>query len=178
MSADIVLDENNVTVQGHTLKISGFDLVIDGGDSRRPTDKNMTHSRRALVHDFGDGLTLNWDRDYPGGVTALGNLKVEKLQGVSPTHQLKVACADIQLDWPDRRKVAGGQRRALVHDFGDGLTLNWNSDYPGGVTINGEVKLPGKLTLAGKDVATQLTALEQKVQALEARIAALEAKVR
>jgi hypothetical protein len=177
MSADIVLDENNVTVVGHTLKLSGFDLEIDGGDSRRPTDKNMTHPRRALVHDFGDGLTLNWDRDYPGGVTALGTLKVEKLQGVSPAHQVKIASADLLLDWPDRRKVAGGQRRAFVHDFNDGLTLNWNSDYPGGVTINGELKLPGKLTLANKDVGAQIAALEQKVQALEARIAALEAKV-
>jgi hypothetical protein len=29
-----------------------------------------------------------------------------------------------------------------VHDQGDGLTLNFNGDFPGGVTINGQVNIP------------------------------------
>jgi hypothetical protein len=33
-----------------------------------------------------------------------------------------------------------------VHDQGDGLTLNFNGDYPGGVTINGEVNVPGTIS--------------------------------
>jgi hypothetical protein len=165
-----------VTAQCHTLKVSGFDLAIDGGTARRPVDKNLTHPRRALVHDFGDGLTLNWDRDYPGGITALGNLKVEKIQGVSPTHQLKVVAADITLDWPDRRTSTTGYRRALVHNQSDGLTINYNGDYPGGVTISGEVKIPGKLVLGGQDAGARIAALEQKIAALETRVAALESR--
>lgn len=49
----------------------------------------------------------------------------------------KVEGTDIILDAPDRRAGHGGDlRRALVHDTGDGLTLNFNNDYSGGVTIN------------------------------------------
>ena len=45
--------------------------------------------------------------------------------------------ADFMLDHPSRRGKGGGPyRRALVHDGGDGLTVNYNGDYPGGVRIN------------------------------------------
>lgn len=40
------------------------------------------------------------------------------------------------LDQPNRRKVGGPHRRALVHDQNDGLTINFNNDYGGGVTLN------------------------------------------
>ena len=53
---------------------------------------------------------------------------------------LKVSTHDILLDHPDRRSESGGRRRALVHDFDDGLTLNWRNDYPGGVTVKGNLK--------------------------------------
>ena len=49
---------------------------------------------------------------------------------------LKVEASDFMLDSPDRHKGAGN-RRALVHDQSDGLTVNFNGDYPGGVAING-----------------------------------------
>lgn len=49
---------------------------------------------------------------------------------------LDCRAADVILDHPQRRGAgAGGLRRALVHDAGDGLTMNYNEDYPGGVTI-------------------------------------------
>lgn len=44
---------------------------------------------------------------------------------------------DFVLDSPFRHKGPPGLRRALVHDFNDGLTMNWAGEYPGGVTING-----------------------------------------
>jgi hypothetical protein len=51
---------------------------------------------------------------------------------------MNVKTADIILDSPSRRGANGGPfRRALVHDQGDGLTINFANDYPGGVTING-----------------------------------------
>lgn len=50
---------------------------------------------------------------------------------------LRVEAADLVIDAYDRRKVNTGLRRAMVHDQNDGLTLNFNGDYPGGVTING-----------------------------------------
>lgn len=49
---------------------------------------------------------------------------------------LEVEASDFMLDSPDRHKGAGN-RRALVHDQSDGVTVNFNGDYPGGVAING-----------------------------------------
>lgn len=48
--------------------------------------------------------------------------------------------SDLELEDKSRRKSGRSslRRRALVHDFGDGLTLNWNKDYPGGLTFNGK----------------------------------------
>ncbi|WP_239308780.1 MULTISPECIES: hypothetical protein [unclassified Frankia] len=48
---------------------------------------------------------------------------------------LNVRTSDMILDAPARRTNPSGFRRALVHDQGDGLTINFNGDYPGGVTI-------------------------------------------
>jgi hypothetical protein len=56
-----------------------------------------------------------------------------KLQG----EQVRVEAWDLVLDASDRRKTPGGDRRALVHDHGDALTLNWAHDYPGGVQLQG-----------------------------------------
>lgn len=128
MSADIKLGENNVAVEA-------TDLLLDH-PSRR---KVAGGQRRALVHDFDDGLTLNWANDYPGGVTIIGKAAVETIapKGIA----LRIETADLQLNRADRRKNSTTERRALVHDFNDGLTLNWNKDYPGGVTIRGSVTL-------------------------------------
>jgi hypothetical protein len=51
---------------------------------------------------------------------------------------------------PSRRHNTTPFRRALVHDFHDGLTVNWGGDYPGGVTIQGMVTMPGQLDVAAK----------------------------
>ncbi|MGY6519480.1 MAG: hypothetical protein ACXIUZ_12295 [Lysobacteraceae bacterium] len=114
---------------GNHLRCGHHDLHLD-----HPARRSRTAGhRRALVHDFQDGLTLNWQGDYPGGITLAGNI-------------LKVTGFDIEFDNAGRRSTAGGKRRAFVHDFQDGLTINWAGDYPGGVTIRGEVKLPQSLT--------------------------------
>jgi hypothetical protein len=70
--------------------------------------------------------------------------------------RVDVTAADIILDSPVRRKegIGGNFRRALVHDETDGLTINFNGDYPGGVTIMGrEINLPG----LDKPAATPVT---------------------
>jgi hypothetical protein len=132
MDADLRLDGNTTTAEGDIFKTTANDVVIDA-PARRSTPAGQ---RRALVHDFTDGLTLNWDSDYPGGVTIEG---------------FRLAChqADLVLDYAARRKSATPWRRALVHDFDDGLTINWAHDYPGGVTINGPVKINGSVTVNG-----------------------------
>ena len=104
---------------------------------------------------------------------------------------------DLILDSPARRKkgTAGhGLRRALVQDQADGLTINYNHDYPGGVTLNGPVTVTGDVTMLLKtqsislatpgahittesvDLGMLLGTLRSKIVSLEARIAVLEAK--
>jgi hypothetical protein len=60
---------------------------------------------------------------------------------------VKFTAPDIRLDFADRRSNTTGFRRALVHDLGDKLTLNWNGDYPGGVCIKGKTEIEGPLTV-------------------------------
>ncbi|GAA1979892.1 hypothetical protein [Microbacterium pumilum] len=68
----------------------------------------------------------------------------ETVIAVAPV--FKVEGHDIILDAAERRRSDGASfRRALVHDQNDGLTVNFNNDYPGGVTINGVTSL----TVAG-----------------------------
>jgi hypothetical protein len=50
---------------------------------------------------------------------------------------VKTIGSDFMLDAPERHTGVRPFRRALVHDQGDGLTVNFAGDYPGGVTLNG-----------------------------------------
>jgi hypothetical protein len=68
-----------------------------------------------------------------------GNSDVKLVHG-----QVKVEAWDLCLDSSDRRKNATDFRRALVHDFEDGLTVNWDNDYPNGVTLKGVRTIEGK----------------------------------
>lgn len=74
---------------------------------------------------------------------------------------IKGQVCDLILDKPDRRIDNNGVRRALVHDFNDGLTINYDGDYPGGVKIQGNVVLPDELNVedirvAGKNFARRV----------------------
>ena len=68
--SDIVFDSSEqVTVLCDNLKVQGHDLLLDSPARRRAQSHGF---RRALVHDQNDGLTINFNGDYPGGVTILG----------------------------------------------------------------------------------------------------------
>lgn len=72
MPTDIRLDdptELQVTVDAAVLKVTGSDLMLDA--QARRNGKPGPH-RRALVHSEGDGLTVNFNGDYTGGVVING----------------------------------------------------------------------------------------------------------
>jgi hypothetical protein len=76
MVTDIKLDQgdgNWVTVEGTVLKTTAADLMLDSPQRRLP---GGSPHRRALVHNTQDGLTINFNGDYRGGVTVVGNLVV------------------------------------------------------------------------------------------------------
>lgn len=100
----------------------------------------------------------------------------------------KCTASDLMLDAPTRRRGgASPHRRALVHDFDDGLTLNFAGDYPAGVkvvgtlraagdvAVAGDVTVAGSLILDGERLTPRL--MEGQLQWAEARIAALEKTV-
>lgn len=87
---------------------------------------------------------------------------------------LKCTAADFMLDAPARRGAGGGpHRRALVHDAGDGLTINFANDYRGGVTVVGGLKVTGDVTVGGAALGVLVEALSARVQEQEQTIAAL-----
>jgi hypothetical protein len=69
---------------------------------------------------------------------ANGNSDVKLVPG-----QVKVEAWDLCVDSKDRRKNDTPHRRALVHDYEDGLTVNWGNDYPNGVTLKGVRSIEG-----------------------------------
>lgn len=206
--SDIRFVGEDVHVEGNIQRVTCFDIELDNAGRR----KNGSGKRRAFVHDFQDGLTLNWDRDYPGGVTINGDVKMPHGSTVATLNGTVLRCTHhtLQLDHAAHRpslpvltkraaakskapltSVATsvavtaatsaalinrlGQRRALMHDSGDGLTVNVDRDYPGGVTIRGTVRLPETLLVKNQDLLQLITELQAKVAALEARVATLEA---
>ncbi len=69
MGADLKLLDNQV-------KVEAWDLLVDSLDRRPGT--NPADMRRAMVHDSGDALTLNFPAsnllgDYKGGVKVYGS---------------------------------------------------------------------------------------------------------
>lgn len=65
-------DGDVILVEARAVDIKAPDLLLDF----KPNRKGGTPFRRALVHDSNDGLTLNFNRDYPGGITMYGDARV------------------------------------------------------------------------------------------------------
>lgn len=208
--SDIRFVGEDVHIEGNVQKVTCYDIELDNAGRR----SNAAGNRRAFVHDFQDGLTLNWARDYPGGVTINGEVKIPNSAAVNALNGTALHCSHhtLLLDHPARRTappvvksaaarkskapligtvvvpagpLIGGiggigvvplkaQRRALMHDTTDGLTLNVGGDYPGGVTIRGTVRTPETLLVKGQDLLKLVVDLQTQVAALEARVLALE----
>lgn len=104
---------------------------------------------RALVHDFGNSLTINHSNDFAGGVRING--------GTTITGDLTVEGKTIRLMGWDLYMNAGADRgdggRALVHAPEDQLVLNFEGDFAGGVAVHSNLQVNGVLTSTGTLVA-------------------------
>jgi hypothetical protein len=78
------------------------------------------------------------------------------------------------IDSPGRRRGGASppHRRALVHDFQDGLTINFAGDYPGGVTVTGNLAVTGELKLAGTAIGATLAGLQAALTSIQATLGA------
>lgn len=83
MATDIVLEEHRILLDAGFVVSNATDFALDNPTRRRGGGE----LRRAMVHDGTDGLTLNWGRDYPGGVhvnDANLHLRVHEQDGLDP----------------------------------------------------------------------------------------------
>lgn len=93
-------------------------------------------------------------------------------------NELFLRTHDIKLDSADRRS-GSGHRRALVHDQQDGLTINYNGDYPGGVTIKGIIKIDAiempriERYFGHSSLINTISEMKQQIDSLQERIEAL-----
>ncbi|MGZ3471417.1 MAG: hypothetical protein ACXVA6_15735 [Isosphaeraceae bacterium] len=70
-----------------------------------------------------------------------GDIKLDGDWIVVEGNWTRIRTLDLMLDAPSRRITQSGQRRALVHDNTDRLTINYASDYPNGVYISGQTSI-------------------------------------
>jgi hypothetical protein len=81
---DVLLDDRDgtyITLDSRVLKSQASDFLLDSPQRHRPDRPGL---RRALVHDQNDGLTINFNRDYPGGVTINDVVKMtNRFNGIS-----------------------------------------------------------------------------------------------
>ena len=147
------ITETDIKLEPVQVKMECYDLCLDCMDpERKKTDP--AGMRRALVHDFDDGLTMNWAKDYPGGVT------INTLKTIDAKPKMLTSPSAIHLTIYGNTKIADN--------------LKVDND----VTIDGSLKLKGKFPPGGFAPAgwTPYYDLKDKIHELEARIAALEKK--
>jgi hypothetical protein len=145
--SDIILDENSeqVTVFCNNLNVQGHDLLLDSAARRKPNGPTF---RRALVHDENDGLTMNFNDDYPGGVTLNG------VTSITP-HSEPRGTGNAQIFRPDPTLVVNGDISYHV---------------PSEVLVGTDPSLqPVLLSAEMSKIQAQLLALANRIKALEAK---------
>lgn len=71
MATDVKLDQVDgsfLVLEGRVVKATASDFMLDSNERRKGSNPH----RRALVHNQNDGLTINFNGDYSGGVTLVG----------------------------------------------------------------------------------------------------------
>lgn len=128
--------DGNVTAFGPSLVGSEFVIPLsDRGDGGR-----------AIMHDNGDVLRINYNGEMGGG-TSIGT-------GVAVHGEIHITGPDFEFLPTDR----GNGGRAIVHDFNDTLVINYgdgvweNGDFSGGVRIDSGTVVMGNIHMLGPDL--------------------------
>lgn len=151
MNADVKIDEVRdtwVTVEGNVLNARTADLILDSPERRRNGGGPF---RRALVHDQSDGLTVNFQGDYPGGVTLNG---VKHISAKGPEQA------------PDRLRIRLRTVPELVID--GGIQFTWDH---GQILVNQGGSSTEQVSLQSliAHLQTQVADLTQRIAVLEGR---------
>lgn len=166
--------KDNVNIRGTLHVLDKFGREVRGEiDGRYGIFNTYDDDGNRRISMGGDGFFI---RDESGDIEmkiSSNRISSDNLR-IWSGRQLKIQTWDLCLESLDRKSDTTPHRRALVHDFQDGLTVNWARDYPGGVTINGDVKCPDKLIVDGTDVKTVISRMLQEIENLKAQIATME----
>ena len=80
---DVRLDEGSdgsfIVLEGRVVKAAGSDFMLDSPERRIGSEP----FRRALVHNQNDGLTVNFNGDYSGGLTLVDVRTLEVLGDIT-----------------------------------------------------------------------------------------------
>jgi hypothetical protein len=150
MATDVKLDQVDgsfLVLEGRVVQATATDFMLDSPERRRAANP----FRRALVHDQGDGLTVNFANDYKGGVT------LNAVREITP-HRSPNDGAFIKIDPTPILVVRGG------------IEFEVHTQSP--VLVGGG----GELTVTKFSLSGELAKLQRQISALQARVVALEAK--
>jgi hypothetical protein len=106
MPTDVRLDEPRtgwIAAEATIFRVVGTDLMLDSADRRG--GRGGSH-RRALVHAPGDTLSINFNRDYSGGVhinDARVNIRCLQQEGGTPQLPANGQAGDLVATWQTTR---------------------------------------------------------------------------
>jgi hypothetical protein len=182
MTSDIRLEDEQVVVEGklyvqeiassnNQLKFTGYDFLLDYHD-RRKQGSDPTQFRRALVHDYGDRLTLNYGEDYPGGVGIQGSVYVHD---VYPLENSKLGGVGIHGSVYINDLYAFENSKLFVNN--DLWIVNPKAQSP---QEDASLRITNRtIFVSTQDAYSKETVLDlvQTIQDLQARVATLEKKI-
>ena len=177
MSSNITLDSDGrdwVLVEGTVLKSATTDFMLDS-PLRRSRPRGL---RRAMVHDGRDGLTINYGRDYPGGVTINDVVELSnRLSGMSILNVSEIAGhaaglvegaaggagqrGSLVLRGDIRIEAAPHLRAGVAAGYGPSSTEAADRDAPGTVCLQDVIR----------SLQTQIAVLTERIGHLEDRLA-------
>lgn len=136
----LVHDENDKLIINYANDYtSGVDvqsnLILKGGNSDLNPDKLNT----LLPNPIDKKNYIRGDTQLVGNLENEGSLTVK--------NNVDVLGTKISLNNSSVKGENDGSRRALIHDEGDKLTVNYANDYPGGVDIQSKVKVKDEICI-------------------------------
>lgn len=164
--SDVKLQGDWVIIEGSTLKAETWDFNLDSA-SRRKKDSDPKIPRRALVHDRNDGLTINYNKDYPGGVSIKGITQVDELRGQTLSVD-RIQSKDPNQELTIESKINASQ----------GLVVNGNvaNRTIRTITIDGDTILAKTVSKTSSGVQEFVLDLVKEVLQLRKDVAALKEK--
>jgi hypothetical protein len=152
--------ESDIKLDGHVVIIEATDVILDAPERRTSPDG----LRRALVHGQNDQLVLNYNGDYPAGVSINGPIHVSGLDPLAPGSSDGGRFENVEID------------RDRVDDLNLGRLEEGRPQID--VSIRPPLDIQALFTnvKAPVDLVDEIRRLRRAILALDGRVKALEAK--